>query len=159
MKAAPSLAGLALALCALLLPEPAAAGDTCVMIQFDVTRRCPADCGAPVNVPKTLAESLALVERAVTVRGARLPGHFSNGTFGLCTGAERREFIRGVVAIGLRPHLTEEGWWEHMLFVSGPRTSLAEVEARLGAKTLDPRARARLERAASALEESVKRRP
>jgi pimeloyl-ACP methyl ester carboxylesterase len=156
MKAAPPLAGLGLALCAALYAGPAGAGDSCVMIQFDVTRRCPADCGAPVNVPRTPAESLALVERALTVREARLPGHFSNGTFGFCTGAERREFVRGVVAIGLRPHLTEEGWWEHMLFVSGSRTSLAEVEARLGSKTLDPRARARLERAASALRGALK---
>lgn len=55
---APSLVGLGIALCAALHAGPAVAGDSCVMIQFDVTRRCPADCGAPVNVPRTPAESL-----------------------------------------------------------------------------------------------------
>lgn len=46
---APSLVGLGIALCAALHAGPAVAGDSCVMIQFDVTRRCPADCGAPVR--------------------------------------------------------------------------------------------------------------
>jgi predicted amidohydrolase len=92
--------------------------------------------------------------RQVRGRGRRLP--FSNGTTEFCSQKERLELARGVVALGLLPRLIEEGWWEHMLFVVGPRTSLAEVEARLQSPDLHPRARTRLERAAAKLRDRTR---
>lgn len=121
------------------------------MIQHDVTLPCRNDCGAPVKVRKTPAEALAAVERSITVPGAGIWGHFSNGTTGFCSQKERLEFARGVVALGLRPRLAEEGWWEHMLMLAGPRTSLPEVEARLASPDLNPQARRRLLKAAATL--------
>jgi hypothetical protein len=149
-------ARLAFVLAAVLFARSTVAGDDCLMIQYDVTRPCRNDCGAPVKVRKTPADALAALERSITVPGVGLARHFSNGTTEFCSQKERLELARGVVALGLRPRLTEEGWWEHMLFVVGPRTSLAEVEARLQSPDLHPRARRRLERAAVRLRDKTR---